>query len=178
MTALNQGFEYQKQLGPDAARLSVIEYLTRHWPRFTREEWLERIESGRILLDGIPAGRDVNLRPGQLLSWLRPPWVEPEVPECFAILYQDDYLLAVAKPRGLPTNPGGGCFMEHTLLSLVLTSFPRGQPAAQVGPGNLGDNPVFEIAGRWFTNTAGMERSRNPQSLSRPGSGMSGRGRI
>jgi 23S rRNA pseudouridine1911/1915/1917 synthase len=138
MTALNQGFEYQKQLGPDAAHLSVIEYLTRHWPRFTREEWLERIESGRILLDGIPAGRDVNLRPGQLLSWLRPPWVEPEVPECFAILYQDDYLLAVAKPRGLPTNPGGGCFMEHTLLSLVRRHFPGASPLHRLGRGTSG----------------------------------------
>ena len=138
MPALNHGFEYRRRLGSEAVGLSVVEYLTRRYPRFSRDEWLERIKSGRILLDGIPSNRDAILRSGQLLSWLRPPWEEPEVPQCFAILFQDADLLAVAKPRGLPAIPGGGRFLEHTLLSLVRRHFPGASPLHRLGRGTSG----------------------------------------
>jgi hypothetical protein len=54
--------------------LQPVEYLTRRYPAFTREEQLERIVSGRVLLDGVPIREQERLRPGQLLSWIRPPW--------------------------------------------------------------------------------------------------------
>ncbi len=138
MTHLNHGFEYRERLGADAAGLSVIEYLTRCYSGFTCEDWLDRIESGRVLLDGVPAKESAILRPGQLLSWMRPPWEEPEAPRSFAILYQDTHLLAVAKPGGLPTMPGGGGFMEHTLLSLVRCQFPGASPLHRLGRGTSG----------------------------------------
>ncbi len=138
MTPLNHGFEYREVLGADAAGLRIIDYLTKCYPGFPREVWLDRIESGRVLLDGIPSMQNAILRPGQHLSWLRPPWEEPEAPLSFAILYQDAHLLAVAKPRGLPTNPGGGGFMEHTLLSLVRRHFPGASPLHRLGRGTSG----------------------------------------
>jgi 23S rRNA pseudouridine1911/1915/1917 synthase len=138
MTTLNHGFEYRRRLGADASGLIIIEYLTRCYSGFTRETWLDRIESGRVLLDGIPAKQNTVLRPGQLLSWMRPPWEEPEAPLSFAILYQDKHLLAVAKPMGLPTMPGGGSFMEHTLLFLVRRHFPGASPLHRLGRGTSG----------------------------------------
>jgi len=47
MEIFNKGFEYKKSLGPEAAGLRLIEYLTRCFPAFAREEWLERIHEGR-----------------------------------------------------------------------------------------------------------------------------------
>jgi len=138
MTPLNHGFEYREVLGADAAGLTMLDYLTQCYPGFPREVWLNRIESGRVLLDGIPSMQSAILKPGQHLSWLRPPWEEPEAPLSFAILYQDAHLLAVAKPRGLPTNPGGGGFMEHTLLSLVRRHFPGASPLHRLGRGTSG----------------------------------------
>jgi 23S rRNA pseudouridine1911/1915/1917 synthase len=138
MANLNHGFEYQEILGADAAGLTIIGYLTKRYPGFTREDWLVRIAAGRVLLDGIPSGQGAVLRPGRRLSWLRPPWEEPEVPLSYAILYQDSYLLAVAKPAGLPTNPGGGIFMEHTLLALVRRKFPGASPLHRLGRGTSG----------------------------------------
>jgi 23S rRNA pseudouridine1911/1915/1917 synthase len=72
------------------------------------------------------------------MSWMRPPWEEPETPQSFAILYQDQYLLGVAKPEGLPTIPGGGLFMEHTLLALVRRRFPAASPLHRLGRGTSG----------------------------------------
>ncbi len=138
MARLNGGFEYRERLGADAAGQKVIEYLTRRYSRFTREDWLARIESGRVHLDGIPSTQDAVLRPGQHLSWLRPPWEEPAVPSSFAVLYQDAYLLGVAKPGGLPTMPGGGGFLEQTLLSLVRCRFPEASPLHRLGRGTSG----------------------------------------
>ena len=85
MTHLNQGFEYQGLLGADAAGVLVIDYLARCYPGFTREDWLQRIESGRVLPDGIPSVKNAILRAGQQLSWVWPPGEEPEVPLCFAV---------------------------------------------------------------------------------------------
>ncbi len=138
MTALNRGFEYQERLGAEAAGLQVVDYLALHYPRFSRAEWLLRIRSGQVLLDGNPSWIDTVLSPGQLLSWIRPPWKEPDVPLSFAILYQEEDLLAVAKPRGLPTLPGGGRFMEHTLLALVRRRYPEASPLHRLGRGTSG----------------------------------------
>ena len=138
MAELNHGFEYRKRLGADAVDVTVIDYLTRHYSRFTREEWLDRIDSGHILLNGTPSNRETVLRAGLILSWMRPPWEEPVAPRSFAILYRDERLLGVAKPAGLPTVPGGGGFMENTLLSLVRGYFPGASPLHRLGRGTSG----------------------------------------
>jgi 23S rRNA pseudouridine1911/1915/1917 synthase len=138
MAVLNHGFEYKKRLKADAAGLKMIDYLTRYYSAFTQEEWLDRIGSGRVLVDGIPSNQDTILHPGRILSWMRPPWEEPEAPLSFAILYRDEHLLGVAKPEGLPTVPGGGDFMDHTLLSLVRSHFPGASPLHRLGRGTSG----------------------------------------
>jgi 23S rRNA pseudouridine1911/1915/1917 synthase len=138
MVVLNKGFEYRERLGDNASGVMMIDYLARHYSRFPREEWLERIESGRVLLNGIPSDPETILRAGLILSWMRPPWEEPEVPRSFAILYRDEFLLGIAKPNGLPTVPGGGGFMENTLLSLVRLHFPGAIPLHRLGRGTSG----------------------------------------
>ena len=55
----------------------------------------------------------------------------------YALLFRDDHLLAVAKPRGLPSLPGGG-FLTHTLLHLVRRQWPEATPAHRLGRGTSG----------------------------------------
>jgi 23S rRNA pseudouridine1911/1915/1917 synthase len=138
LAALNSGFEFRKRLGSDAVGLKMIDYLVQRYSGFTPDEWLQRIASGRVLLDGMPSHPDELLRPGRILSWIRPPWEEPETPLSFAILYRDEHLLGVAKPAGLPTVPGGGSFMENTLLYLVRRHFPTANPLHRLGRGTSG----------------------------------------
>ncbi len=138
MARLNQGFEYRERIGVDGAGLTLTEYMVRRYPRFSQEDWARHIASARVLLDGIPPAAGALLKPGQGLSWMRPPWEEPEVPSSFAILHQDAHLLAVAKPAGLPTIPCGGTFLDHTLLSLVRRHFPRASPLHRLGRGTSG----------------------------------------
>jgi 23S rRNA pseudouridine1911/1915/1917 synthase len=74
---------------------------------------------------------------GQSLVWKRPPWEEPPVPLAFAVLYRDADLLAVAKPRGLPTVPNGG-YLENTLFKAVERLHPDAVPLHRLGRGTSG----------------------------------------
>jgi 23S rRNA pseudouridine1911/1915/1917 synthase len=138
MGKANSGFRHREQIGPIAAGRTVRAHLALRYARATDLEWLERIDSGQVLLDDRPAVAEAILRAGQWLDWVRPPWIEPEVPLATAILYEDDDLLAMAKPSGLPTLPAGGEFLEHTLLALVRRRYPESSPMHRLGRGTSG----------------------------------------
>jgi 23S rRNA pseudouridine1911/1915/1917 synthase len=53
------------------------------------------------------------------------------------VLLDDPHLLAVNKPSGLPTLPGGG-FLENTLLRLVQKHTPNANPVHRLGRGTSG----------------------------------------
>lgn len=123
----------------DRARAAVplVEHLATRHAHGTREAWRERIEAGEVTVDGGPAHPGQMLRPGQEVAWHRPPWDEPEVDLGVALLHEDAAILAVFKPRGLPTLPGAG-FLEHTLLARVRARFPEARPMHRLGRGTSG----------------------------------------
>lgn len=135
--ALNNGFIYREKIDGRRAGVGVMEHLSRHYRHSSRDEWQRRLEDGEIFLDGSPLEEDVHLQPGQQLSWHRPPWDEPDVPLDYAVLHLDEDLLAVAKPSGLPTIPGGG-FLQHTLLNRVRQAFPEATPVHRLGRATSG----------------------------------------
>lgn len=135
--ALNKGFEYREQVGRPGTGVTVLAYLAQRYRHSTPAQWQYRIEKGSVLVDGMAAQPNARLRAGQWLIWRRPPWDEPDVPLCFAVLHEDDDLLGVAKPGGLPTVPAGG-FMNHTLLTLVRRLYPEATPIHRLGRGTSG----------------------------------------
>jgi 23S rRNA pseudouridine1911/1915/1917 synthase len=134
---VNAGFEYREEVGPEAAGRTALAWLSQRYRHSAEAVWRERIASGEVSVDGdVALAMDV-LRPGQALVWSRPPWEEPAVPLGFAILHRDDHLLAIAKPRGLPSVPNGG-FLEHTLLFRVRRLYPEAVPMHRLGRGTSG----------------------------------------
>lgn len=133
----NEGYVYRETLGAAAAGRSLLEYLSARYRHSSRAQWAERIREGRVRLDGAVAGVETTLDPGQTLCWHRPPWTEPAAPLGFALLYRDPDVLVVAKPRGLPTLPGGG-YLLNTLLHLVRTFAPDASPLHRLGRGTSG----------------------------------------
>lgn len=115
---MNDGYRYTERLDRAVAGLTVLGYLSARYSHSSAELWEERIDAGRVFLDGTPVTGSEPLSAGAVLTWHRPPWVEPPSPSTFAVLYRDDDVLAVAKPRGMPAMPGGG-FLERTLLKRV-----------------------------------------------------------
>lgn len=130
--ALNRGHAYREQVDGDGRGQTVLAFLAARHPRATVDEWRGRIEHGEVTVDGTLAATSQPLRAGQIVTWQRPPWDEPEVPTTFDVLHEDEALVAVHKPRGLPTMPAGG-FLEHTLLALVRARFPEASPMHRLG---------------------------------------------
>jgi 23S rRNA pseudouridine1911/1915/1917 synthase len=135
---VNEGYEYRERVGPEASGRTVLAHLAGRYRHSTEAAWRTRIAEGEILLDGqTPAPTDI-LRAGQSLVWRRPPWEEPPVPLSFAVLHLDEHLLAVAKPRGLPTIPHGGLYLTHTLVHRVRRRWPEATPMHRLGRGTSG----------------------------------------
>ena len=134
----NHGHTHKEQIEAKAAGQSVLAHLLSRGGPATEADWRARLDDGEVQLDEVRASPEQKLRAGQWLTWARPPWVEPAVPLCAAVLYEDADLLAVAKPRGLPTMPGGGEFLEHTLLNLVRRRRPGATPMHRLGRATSG----------------------------------------
>ena len=132
---LNDGYAYQSRLSRGGT--GVLDFLTATFRHSPREVWAARLAAGELELDGVPLHVDMVLSAGQTLVWHRPPWREEAVPLTFDVLFEDADVLAVAKPPGLPTVPGGG-FLKHTLLSLVRERWPAASPLHRLGRGTSG----------------------------------------
>jgi 23S rRNA pseudouridine1911/1915/1917 synthase len=131
-TLFNEGCEYRELLGPDADAKMLLAYLSQRYDHSSSTEWTERIAAGLVLIDSQPVYANTLLKSGSELVWQRPPWVEPDAPRSFTVLYEDDDVLAVAKPAGLPTLPGAN-FLQATLLHLVHTYAPDASPLHRLG---------------------------------------------
>jgi 23S rRNA pseudouridine1911/1915/1917 synthase len=131
-THLNDGCEYCERLGPDADGRTLLYYLSRRYRHSSSAEWATRIAAGHVLIDDRPAHTDSVLRAGGALVWQRPPWIEPDAPKSFSVLYEDDDVIAVNKPAGLPTLPGAN-FLQSTLLYLVRAYAPDATPLHRLG---------------------------------------------
>jgi 23S rRNA pseudouridine1911/1915/1917 synthase len=135
---LNSGHEHREQIGRSASGLTALAWLCRR-EGASEEVWRERFAQGLITVDGAAAAPERLLRAGEWLSFHRPPWEEPDdVPLHFSVLHEDEDLLAVGKPGGLPTMPAGGVFLEHTLLRLVQKRFPGATPLHRLGRATSG----------------------------------------
>ncbi len=134
---MNAGFTYTETIDHRGQGLALASHLARRYAHTSEAEWQMRIQEGRVLVDGRPGHPEELLTLGQTVSWVRPPWDEPDVPLAYAVLFEDTDLLAVAKPSGLPTMPSGG-YLEHCLLSLVRKRCPEATPAHRLGRGTSG----------------------------------------
>jgi 23S rRNA pseudouridine1911/1915/1917 synthase len=134
---LNRGYAYTTIISNKYRGQILLSHLASLYPHSSVEAWQQKLNDGEVTLDGVTAVGCESVATGQRLVWNRPPWVEPDAPQHFEVLFDDAYLLAVNKPSGLPTLPGGG-FMENTLLRLVQKQTPNANPVHRLGRGTSG----------------------------------------
>ncbi len=134
---LNRGYAHTTIISSKYHGQNLLHHLASLYPHSTRETWQQKLNSGEVTLNGVTATGTESVILGQTLVWNRPPWLEPDSPRHFEVLFEDPHLLAVNKPGGLPTLPGGG-FMENTLLSLVQKQTPTANPVHRLGRATTG----------------------------------------
>jgi len=136
---MNHGWIYREQIKRSAAGMTVLDYYTQHYRHSSQDDWQTRIAAGQVLLNEQAIAPETTLQPGQWLTYHREPWEEPEVPLEFEVLHEDEDLLVIAKPAGLPVLPGGG-FLDHTLLGQLHQRYPHDTPVPihRLGRGTSG----------------------------------------
>ncbi len=106
-------------------RLDV--FVARRLPELTRSRVRRLIDEGLVTVDGRrPTKAGVKLEPDQRVQVTllapQPTELKPE-PIPLRIVYEDDDLLVVNKPAGLPVHPSVG-HAQHTLVNAVLAHCP------------------------------------------------------
>jgi 23S rRNA pseudouridine1911/1915/1917 synthase len=134
---LNRGYAYTTIIGRKYHGQTLLSHLASLYSHSTTQGWQQRLNNGEVALNGVTASGSESVTVGQILVWNRPPWIEPDSPQHFEVLFEDAHLLAVNKPGGMPTLPGGG-FMESTLLRLVQKQTPDANPVHRLGRGTSG----------------------------------------
>jgi 23S rRNA pseudouridine1911/1915/1917 synthase len=134
---LNRGYAYTTIISSQYHGQTLLLHLASLYPHSTALAWQQILNNGEVTLNGVTATGSESVASGQTLVWNRPPWIEPDTPQHFEVLFDDPYLLAVNKPSGLPTLPGAG-FLENTLLRLVQKQFSTANPVHRLGRGTSG----------------------------------------
>ncbi len=159
---LNRGHAYTTTISSHHHGQTLLSHLASLYPHSTTQAWQQKLNNCEVTLNGATASGSELLTSGQTLVWNRPPWIEPDSPQHFEVLFEDTYLLAVNKPGGLPTLPGAG-FMQNTLLHLVQTQTPNANPVHRLGRATTGIvlfAKTPQVASKLFTNwnTPGVQK--------------------
>ena len=134
---MNLGFSYRAEVQRADA---LVEWLCREYPHSSREVWSTRVDSGEVEVNGaraLAAPAMPRVSAGDVVVWHRPGWEEDAVPAHWTVVFEDNDVLVVDKPSGLPTLPAGG-FLDHTLLALVRARYPEASPMHRLGRGTSG----------------------------------------
>ncbi len=134
---LNRGYAFTTIISSKYHGQTLLAHLASLYLHSTPQAWQQKLNDGEVTLNCVTATGGETVTLGQTLVWNRPPWVEPDSPQHFEVLFEDSQLLAVNKPSGLPTLPGGG-FMENTLLRLVQKQNPSANPVHRLGRATTG----------------------------------------
>jgi 23S rRNA pseudouridine1911/1915/1917 synthase len=98
-------------------------FLKRRIGRLSRTRIQDIIATQVTLADGRRPRSSAAVRAGQIIRLDRPAPVEPEVPRRFEVLFEDDEVLALDKPAGLPIHPTAK-FWRNTLTAVLRERYP------------------------------------------------------
>lgn len=97
---------------------TLLAYCARRFPWRPPEQWRERIQDGRVRVEGVRVDPSHRLLAGRTIQFDARQVVEPAVPDQVEVLHQDDRWIVVDKPAPLPVHSGGR-YLHNTLLSIL-----------------------------------------------------------
>jgi tRNA pseudouridine32 synthase/23S rRNA pseudouridine746 synthase len=125
---------------PPGAWATVLDCLCAHFPAISREQWLSRIERGRVLdAAGVPIDARTPYRLGIRIFYYREVSSETPVPFVATVLHADADLVVADKPHFLPVTPAGA-YVEETLLARLIRRLgnPHLVPLHRIDRGTAG----------------------------------------
>ncbi len=125
--AANQELHDETTIDSDDAGIRLDVFVARTWPDVTRSEAQRLIDLSESSADGVRVNQhrakaNYKLRAGDIVAFSRPIAIPTDVkPESIplSILYEDNDLLVIDKPRGMVVHPAPGA-TSGTLVNAVL----------------------------------------------------------
>lgn len=102
---------------------TLLAYLAKRFAYHSEDEWERLIAAGKVTVNDREASAGQPLRAGDEVAYTTSAWEEPPVNSNYRVIYEDDALLAVAKPAPLPVHAIGAYF-NNTLMSLLRRDIP------------------------------------------------------
>lgn len=103
----------------DGGHRTIAEFLTARFPPHDPTVTHQLFEAGDVFdAEGQALDAEAPFCPGGHVWVFRPLPDEPELPTDLPVLYEDDHLLAVDKPHGLPVTPRGA-FVRQTAVTAL-----------------------------------------------------------
>jgi len=114
-------------VAPEHAGQRLDRFIQHRIPRLSRTRAQQIVRSCAYRADGTRRRPSERVRAGEHVVLVRPPFEEPNVPLYFDVLYEDDAILAVDKPSGLPVHPSA-TYHKNTLTYLLRQRFGPNAP--------------------------------------------------
>ncbi len=93
-------------------------FISNRIPRLSRTRVQKVLRRAGFDAEGRPVKPNRPLAEGECISIYRPPPEEPDAPRVFGVLFEDEWILAVDKPAGLPVHPTAR-YHRNTLTALL-----------------------------------------------------------
>jgi len=93
----------------------ILEFLCTRFRYLSREIWIKRLVTGKILLNGRVPPADEIVRRGDVVQYTVD-MVEPEVDFSYEVLHSDDDILIVSKSGNIPVHASGR-YIRNTLIA-------------------------------------------------------------
>ena len=104
------------------AGLRLDRFIQSRIPRLSRTRAQEIVKACAYRRDGTPRRPSERVQSGETVLLVRPPFEEPNVPLRFDVLYEDEAILSIDKPSGLPVHPSA-TYHKNTLTFLLRERF-------------------------------------------------------
>jgi RluA family pseudouridine synthase len=96
----------------------LIDFLTSRFTYLSKEQWADRINEHKILVNEKPAVPDTELKNGDFVSYDIEDIPEPEADLSYDILYEDEWIVGVNKPGNLLVHKAGASITRNLVFLL------------------------------------------------------------
>lgn len=111
----------------ELAGVRLDRFIQRRIPRLSRTRANAIVRRCAHHADGRRRRPSERVREGEVVILVRPPFEEPEAPTSFGVVYDDEAMLVVDKPAGLPVHPSAS-YHKNTLTFLLRARYPEAPP--------------------------------------------------
>lgn len=111
----------------ELAGVRLDRFIQSRIPRLSRTRANAIVRRCAYRADGRRRRPSERVREGEVVILVRPSFEEPETPQEFGVLYEDEAMVVVDKPAGLPVHPSA-TYHKNTLTYLMRQRWPDDTP--------------------------------------------------